>query len=318
MSGTTAWSVAGVVVQAVVVVAGAPLLVALMRQVKALLEGRVGAGLGQPWRDLRKLLRKEPIAPEGSTVVFTAAPAVALSSLLLITAAAPFLTTTSPLDGVADLYAVVSLLLVGSIALALAGLDTGSAFGGMGSSRTVTVAALAEPTLLVAGFALSVRVGSSNLASLVEHGQHQPSAILSPATLLAAVALWIVVVAEAGRLPVDNPSTHLELTMIHEATILEYAGRDLAVVELGSAMRLAILLGLWANLFLPWGVATSAGPAALAVGAVVFVGKVAALGVVLSAAEVLMAKWRLFRVPELLAGSFLFGVLAVSSSFFLA
>lgn len=318
MNAVTSWSVLGVVVQVLLVLAGAPVLVALMRQVRARLEGRVGAGLGQPWRDLRKLMRKEPIAPDGSTIIFTAAPAVALSSMVLIAAAAPFITTTSPLDGVADLYAVVSLLLVASIALALAGLDTGSAFGGMGSSRTVTVAALAEPTLLVAGFALSVRVGSSNLASLVEHGQRAPGTILSPATLLAAVALWIVVVAEAGRLPVDNPSTHLELTMIHEATILEYAGRDLALVELGSAMRLAVLLGLWGNLFLPWGVATTAGPGALALGAVVFVVKVAVLGAVLAASEVFMAKWRLFRVPELLAGSFLFGVLAVSSSFFLA
>jgi formate hydrogenlyase subunit 4 len=312
------WAVVGVVLQVAVVVVGAPFLVALMRQVRARLEGRAGAGLVQPWRDLRKQLGKEPIAPEGSTVVFTAAPAVVLSSLLLIVAAAPFVATTSPLDGVADLYAVVSLLLVGSVALALAGLDTGSAFGGMGSSRAVTVAALAEPTLLVAGFALSVRVGSSNLASLVEDGQHAPAAILSPATLLAAVALWIVVVAEAGRLPVDNPSTHLELTMIHEATILEYAGRDLAVVELGSAIRLAVLLSLWGSLFLPWGVATTAGPGSLALGAVVLVAKVAVLGAVLATAEVFMAKWRLFRVPELLAGSFLFGVLAVSSSFFLA
>ena len=308
----------GLVLQVVVVVVGAPFLVALMRQVRAWLEGRAGAGLLQPWRDLRKQLGKEPIAPEGSTIVFTAAPVVVLSSLLLITAAAPFVTTTSPLDGVADLYAVVSLLLLGSVALALAGLDTGTAFGGMGSSRGITVAALAEPTLLVAGFALSVRVGSSNLASLVEHGQRAPGTILSPATLLAAVALWIVVVAEAGRLPVDNPSTHLELTMIHEATILEYAGRDLAVVELGSAIRLAILLSLWGNLFLPWGVATTAAPGALALGLLVFVAKVAGLGVVLAGAEVFMAKWRLFRVPELLAGSFLFGVLAVSSSFFLA
>jgi formate hydrogenlyase subunit 4 len=161
-------------------------------------------------------------------------------------------------------------------------------------------------------------VGSSNLASLVEHGQRAPGTILSPATLLAAVALWIVVVAEAGRLPVDNPSTHLELTMIHEATVLEYAGRDLAVVELGAALRLTVLLGLWASLFLPWGVATTAGPGHLALGILAFVAKVALLGAVLAAAEVFMAKWRLFRVPELLAGSFLFGVLAVSSSFFLA
>jgi formate hydrogenlyase subunit 4 len=318
VSGWTTWSVVGVVVQLATVVAGAPFLVALMRQIRARLEGRAGPGLGQPWRDLRKQLRKEPIAPEGSTAVFTAAPAVVLSSTLLIAAAVPLISTTSTLDGVADLYAVVSLLLVGSIALALAGLDTGSAFGGMGSSRTVTVAALAEPTLLVAGFALSVGVGSSNLASLVEHVQEAPSESLSPATLLAAVALWIVVVAEAGRLPVDNPATHLELTMIHEATILEYAGRDLAMVELGSAMRLAILLGLWGNLFLPWGVATAATPAALALGVVVFIVKGGVLGAVLGASEVFMAKWRLFRVPELLAGSFLFGVLAVSSSFFLA
>lgn len=318
MSMETGWRVAGVVWQLLVVVAGAPLLLGLMRQVRARLEGRAGAGIVQPWRDLRKLLRKEPIAPEGSTLIFTAAPAVVMSALLLISAAVPLVATTSPLDRVADLYAVVSLLLLGTVALALAGLDTGSAFGGMGSSRMITVAALAEPTLLVAGFALSVPVGSSNLATLVEHSQRDASALLTPAALLAAVALGIVVVAEAGRLPVDNPTTHLELTMIHEATILEYAGRDLAVVELSSSIRMVVLLGVWINLFLPWGVATSSAPGALALGTAVFVVKIAALGALLAAAEVFMAKWRLFRVPELLAGSFLFGVLAVSSSFFLA
>lgn len=304
--------------QLVVVVAVAPILLGLTRQVHSRMEGRVGAGLFQPWRDLRKQLRKEPIAPAGSTVVFTSAPAIVTSSLLLITAAAPLVTTTSPVDRFADLYAVVSLLLVGSVVLALAGLDTGSAFGGMGSSRMITVAALAEPTFLVAVFALAIPVGSSNLAALVEHGQHSPSALLSPGALLAAVALGIVVVAEAGRLPVDNPTTHLELTMIHEATILEYAGRDLALVELSSSIRLVVLLGIWANLFLPWGVATSAAPGALAVGLIVFVVKVALLGSVLAFAEVFMGKWRLFRVPELLAGSFLFAVLAVTSTFFLA
>jgi formate hydrogenlyase subunit 4 len=318
MSGTSFWAVVGVLLQLLVVVAGAPVLIGLMRQVRARLEGRAGAGILQPCRDLLKQVRKEPIAPSGSTPVFTAAPAVVMSSTLLVAASIPLLSTTSPLDSTADLYAVVSLLLVGSIAVALAGIDTGSAFGGMGSSRTVTVATLAEPTLLVAGFALAVRAGTSNLASLVEHAQQAPSSILAPASLLAAVALWIVVVAEAGRLPVDNPATHLELTMIHEATILEYAGRDLAVVELGSAMRLTVLLGLWGTLFLPWGVAAAAAPGALVLGAVVFALKVAVLGVVLAVSEVFMAKWRLFRVPELLAGSFLFGVLAVSSSFFLA
>lgn len=319
MSETGAgWATVGVLLQLTLVVLGAPYLVALMRQIRARMEGREGAGMGQPWRDLRKQLRKEPISPDGSTWVFVAAPSLLMSSTLLIAAVAPFITTTSPLDGIADLYAVVSLLLLGSVAVSLAGLDTGTAFGGMGSSRTVTVAALAEPTLLLTGFALSVRAGSSNLASIVEHGQQNPSSVFSPGILLAAVALWMVVVAEAGRLPVDNPSTHLELTMIHEATILEYAGRDLAVVELSSAIRLGILLGLWANFFIPWGVPTTATPLALVAGVLVLVAKVGLLGAVLAASEVFMAKWRLFRVPELLAGSFLFGVLAVSSSFFLA
>jgi len=314
----TPGAVVGVAIQLALLIVAAPYLVGVMRQVRARLEGRAGAGIGQPWRDLRKQLTKEAISPEGSSWVFTAAPPVLLASTLVIAAVAPFVTTVSPLDSVADLFAVVALLLLGTVALALAGLDTGTAFGGMGASREITVAALAEPTILLAGFALSARVGSTNLAAIVERSQDAPAEVLSPASLLAAVALAVVVVAEAGRLPVDNPSTHLELTMIHEAMVLEYAGRDLALVEFASALRLTVLLGLWANLFLPWGVATTASPGALAIGAAAFALKVAVLGAALAGAEVFMAKLRLFRVPELLAGSFLFGVLAVSSSFFLA
>ena len=304
-----------VVLQLVLVVAGAPLLVGLMRQVRARLEERAGAGLGQPWRDLRKQLVKEPIKPYGSSWVFSVAPPVLLSSTLVIAAVAPFVSTVSPLDGVADLFAVVALLLLGPVALALAGLDTGTAFGGMGASREMTVAALAEPTILLAGFALSARVGSSNLAAIVEGSLTDATRVLSPVSLLAGIAFAVVVIAEAGRLPVDNPATHLELTMIHEAMVLEYAGRDLAVVEFASALRLAVLLGLGASLFLPWGVATSASPGALLLALIAFAVKVALLGAALAAAEVFLAKLRLFRVPELLAGSFLFGVLAVSVSF---
>jgi formate hydrogenlyase subunit 4 len=311
-------STVGVVIQLVLMIVVAPYLVGMMRQVRARLEGRAGAGIGQPWRDLRKQFRKEPMSPEGSSWVFAAAPAVLVATTVVIAAVTPFVATVSPLNGVADLFAVVALLLLGTVALALAGLDTGTAFGGMGASREITVAALAEPTILLAGFALSARVGSTNLSAIVERGQHSPGDVLSPATLLAAVALAVVVVAEAGRLPVDNPSTHLELTMIHEAMVLEYSGRDLALVEFASALRLTVLLGLWANLFLPWGVATTAAPVSLVIGVGAFVVKVAVLGAVLAAGEVFMAKLRLFRVPELLAGSFLFGVLAVSSSFFLA
>jgi len=308
-------SVIGVLLQLALVLLGAPLLVGLMRQVRARLEGRAGAGFGQPWRDLRKLLAKEPIKPYASSWVFTAAPPVLLSSTLVIAAVAPFISTVSPLDGVADLFAVVALLLLGPVALALAGLDTGTAFGGMGASREITVAALAEPTILLAGFALSARVGSSNLAAIVEGSLTDATRVISPVSLLAAIAFAVVVIAEAGRLPVDNPATHLELTMIHEAMVLEYSGRDLAVVEYASALRLAVLLGLGASLFLPWGIATSASPGALLLALIAFAVKVGLLGAALAAAEVFLAKLRLFRVPELLAGSFLFGVLAVSASF---
>ncbi|AXB45269.1 formate hydrogenlyase [Amycolatopsis albispora] len=310
--------IVGAVVQPVLIVTGAPVLVGMMRQVRARLEGRAGAGVMQPWRDLRKLFGKERITPRGTSEVFRVAPLVLVATTLVVTVVAPFVTTDSAVDPAADLFAVVALLALGAVALALAGLDTGTAFGGMGASREMTILALVEPTLLVAIFALSVRVGSTNLAAIVSATVHDPGRVISPASLLAAVALIVVIIAETGRLPVDNPSTHLELTMVHEAMILEYAGPDLALVELASAMRLSVFLGLLANLFLPWGVATTAAPLALLVGVVALVVKIGVLGALLAAGEVFLAKLRLFRVPELLAGSFLLALLAVGASFFLA
>jgi formate hydrogenlyase subunit 4 len=308
----------GAAAQVAVVAGGSPLLVGLMRQVRARLEGRAGAGVGQPWRDLRKLARKEPITPRGTGPAFRVAPLLLAATVLVVVAAAPFLTTASPLDPVADLFAVVALLALGTVALALAGLDTGTAFGGMGASREMTIMALVEPTILLAVFALSVRVGSTNLAAIVTSTLDDPARVISPVSLLAAVALAVVTIAETGRLPVDNPATHLELTMIHEAMVLEYAGPDLALVEWASAMRLTVLLGLLATLFAPWGIASAAGLAALPLATVAFAAKVAALGALLAAGEVFAAKLRLFRVPELLAGSFLLALLAVAASFFLA
>jgi formate hydrogenlyase subunit 4 len=236
---------------------------------------------------------------------------------LVLAAAVPLLTTASPLDHAADLFAVVGLLALGTVTLALAALDTGTAFGGMGASREMTILALVEPTILVAVFALSARVGSTNLAEIVTTTLHDPLRVASPASLLAAAALVIVVIAETGRLPVDNPATHLELTMIHEAMVLEYAGTDLALIEWASSMRLTVLLGLLTSLFLPWGIA-DASLAALPLALAALVAKAAVLGIGLATVEVFIAKLRLFRVPELLAGSFVLAVLAVASSFFLA
>ena len=288
----------------------APFVVGIARAVRARLEGRGGGRLAQPWRDLRKLLRRAPNSPADASLIFVAAPPVLMATSLLVAGAAPFVTATGVTGG-ADLIVVVGLLLLGAVALALAGLDTGTAFGGMGASREITIAALVEPTLLLSVFALSVRVGSTDLATIVSAGATDPASVFTPASLLAAAALAIATLAECGRIPVDNPSTHLELTMVHEAMALEYSGRDLALVEWASALRLTILLGLFANLFVPWGVATSLTPVALLVGAAGLVIKVGLLAAVLGAVEVFAAKLRLFRVPELLAGSFALALLAV-------
>jgi formate hydrogenlyase subunit 4 len=218
---------------------------------------------------------------------------------------------------VGDLLVLVYLLLLGTVFLSLAGLDPGTPFGGMGSSREMTVAALAEPTVALAIFALALSAGSTNLDQIVARTLADPAAALSPGHMLAFAALFVVMLAETGRLPVDNPATHLELTMVHEAMVLEYAGPRLALVELGAALRLTVYLGLLATLFVPWGIATHAGPAALAVGVVAFVVKVGLLGAALAAAEVFLAKLRLFRIPELLAGSFLLALLAVTTAFVL-
>ena len=287
---------------------GAPLVIGLMRQVRARLEGRAGGGLLQPWRDIVKQLGKQQITPAGTTALFA----------LLIAAIAPLVATGSPLDPAADLVAVVGLLFLGTVALTLAAIDSGTSFGGMGASREITIAALVEPTILLAVFALSIPAGSANLGALVDNTLTHPGQVLSLAGVLAFVALVIVIIAETGRLPVDNPATHLELTMVHEAMVLEYAGPRLALVEWAAAMRLTVLLALLSNLFLPWGIAgTHPAAAGVAVGIAAIAVKVTVLAVLLAASEVFIAKLRLFRVPELLAGSFLLALLAVTAADFL-
>jgi formate hydrogenlyase subunit 4 len=301
--------------QVLVLVAVSPLVVGLMRTVRARLEGRVGAGIAQPWRDLRKLLAKESLRADGTSWVSVAGPVLLMASSLVVCALTPVLGTVTFDRAPDDLFVVVSVLLLGTVAVALVGLDAGSAFGGMGSSRHMTIAALVEPTLLLSVYALSIPVGSSVLSQIVAARLDDPASIASPVSLLSLLALTIAVVAETGRLPVDNPATHLELTMIHEAMVLESSGRDLAWLELGSWLRLSALLGLLMTLLVPWGVLDVVTAPGLLVAVVAFVAKLAAAACVLSAVEVGMAKVRLFRVPELLAGSFALAFLAVTASY---
>ena len=308
-------SVVVIVIQLVLAVAVTPVLIGVMRTTRARLEGRVGGGIGQPWRDLRKLLSKEPTRAPGSTPVLTLAPILLMASSLVLCALIPLASTLALASVPGDLFVVVSVLLIGTVALALLGLESGSAFGGMGSSRHMVIAALVEPTVLLSIYALSVPAGTSALAAIVQARRADPASLLNPVSLLAIFALVVVVIAETGRLPVDNPSTHLELTMIHEAMILESGGRDLGWLELGSWLRLTALLGLVANLALPWGIGQDAAPLTLLIGIVAVTVKVLVLGAVLAAAEVFIAKLRLFRVPELLAGSFVLAFLSVSASY---
>ena len=315
MTGATPLADAALVVtQVTLVTLGGPLLLGVMRKVRARLEGRVGAPISQPLADVRKLLAKGRVHPRESSWVFAAGPAVLLATTLAAAAVAP-LVSVRPFGATsADFFAVVFVLLLGSVALALGALDTGTAFAGMGASRSTTVAALAEPALFVAILALAIPARTSNLPRLVLLGLDHPASLAGPARLLALASLLVVILAETGRLPVDNPATHLELTMIHEAMVLEYAGRDLALVTLGESARLALLLAILVNLATPWGVAVHPGAAWVILGTVTLAAKVTLAGALIAVVEVGLAKLRLFRLPELLAGGFLLALLGVISA----
>ncbi len=308
--------VALALLQVLIVAGGAPLLVGTVRTMKARLTGRRGPRPLQPYADLAKLLRKGTVVSTTTSWIFRATPYVLTATMLVAALIVPVMLARPVLD-FAGLVLLMYLFVFGTFFLALAGLDAGSAFGGMGSSREVAVAALAEPTIMIAILALALRAETTNLGAIVERFAVDPLLAANPGHLLAFGALFIVMLAETGRLPVDNPATHLELTMIHEAMVLEYSGRHLALVEWASAMKLFLFMALLANLFFPWGMPASAAPLALLLGLLVLVVKLLVLATGLAVIETLVAKLRLFRVPELLAGSFALAVLSVLSVFLL-
>jgi len=295
----------------------APGVVGLVRWLKARLQNRRGAPPWQPYRELRKLFQKEVVVSRHASWLFHLAPFVVFASTLAVAVIVPVLAVPLLVDRIGDLLVVVYLLLLGTFFLALAGLDPGSAFGGMGASREVTVAALAEPTLAVAIFALARSAGSTNLGEIAARTTADPLSAVSPGHLLAFAALFIVMLAETGRLPVDNPATHLELTMIHEAMVLEYSGRYLALIEWAAALKFLVFFILLGNLFVPWGLARALTLEAVMTAVGVFAVKVVVLAVAVAVLETRVAKLRLFRVPELLSASFVLALLAVTSSFLL-
>jgi formate hydrogenlyase subunit 4 len=297
-----------------VLLALAPLVRGGARKLKAAFQGRLGPPLLQAWYDLAKLLRKEPVRSDVSSWVFVAGPRVYFATAVAATALVPAVFAGAPLEQAGGVIVLVGLLALGRFALAAAALDTGSPFGGMGSSREMTVAALAEPALVVSLFTVALWGGSLNLGDLVRTAS-QRGLSAHPSDLLAAAALFVVLIAEAGRVPVDNPDTHLELTMIHEAMVLEYSGADLALVEWASALKELLFMTVLVNLFLPVGLASSAGALEMAMASALYLGKLFLLAVALTLVEVTNAKLRLFRVPELMAACFGLGFLALAIRF---
>lgn len=307
-----AQAIALILAQAAVLLCVSPAIVGLINKVKARLQCRQGAGILQPYADLKKLFRKQPVLSTTTTWIFTATPYIVFASTVTAGLLIPVIASQMPLNFAGNIIVFVYLLALGRFFLILAGLDSGSSFGGMGSSREAIVASLTEPAMIMAIFAIALTAGSTNLSTIVHRTALLEGIATDPsARLMAISAVFIVALAETGRVPVDNPATHLELTMVHEAMVLEYSGRYLALLEWASAIKLLVFLTLIANVFAPWGIATSFTPMALSIGLAVYLIKVAGLALLIGTIECMFAKLRLFRVTDLLGVAFILALLGL-------
>lgn len=287
----------------------APLLTGFVRKAKARLLRRQGPSPFQPYRDLLRLLRKEAVVADNASWLFRTAPYLIFAATWVAAALVPTFATNLTFSWTADLIAIVALLASARFFLALAGMDVGTSFGGIGSSREVMIASLAEPAMIMIIFILALVAGATQLSTIAEF-MLSPEVGLRVSLGLALIALIIVAIAENARIPVDNPATHLELTMVHEAMVLEYSGRHLAMMEFAASLKLLVYVSLIACVFLPWGlVAAGAGFAAYLMGSVAYVAKLALAGSLLAIFETSIAKMRVFRVPEFLGAALMLGLL---------
>jgi formate hydrogenlyase subunit 4 len=288
----------------------APLLTGFVRKVKARLLRRQGPPLLQPYRDLIRLLRKDVVLAESASWLFRAAPYIIFAATWVAASLVPTFRTGLLFSWIADLIAIIALLGSARFFLALAGLDVGTSFGGIGSSREVMIASLAEPAMLMIVFTLALVAGSTQLSTMA--GFLVSSEVGLRVSLgLALIALIMVAIAENARIPVDNPATHLELTMVHEAMVLEYSGRHLALIELSAAIKLLLYISLIACIFVPWGLASpDATVVEFAIGLFAYLLKLGLGGFLLGVFETSIAKMRVFRVPEFLGAALMLGLLA--------
>jgi formate hydrogenlyase subunit 4 len=306
-----------VVLQLTALLAIAPLVNGFIKALKARFQVRRGPGVLQPYRDLSKLFRKRMVVPDTASWLFSACPYVVFTTALTVGLLIPMMAADAPLSLFGGVLAAVYLLGLGRFFLALGGLDTGSSFGGLGSSREMTISAIAEPAMMLAVFTVAIGAGSTNLSEVAKAAVGQSWRFLAPSQMLAFSALFIVLIAETGRIPVDNPATHLELTMIHEAMVLEYSGPYLALIEWGASIKQLVLMTLLINAFFPFGLSTDWSASGVLVSLGYFLVKLLILSCLVVLVETTNAKLRLFRVPELLAVAFVLSALALVSTFIL-
>ena len=292
-------------------VALAPLFLGWVNQCRAWLQNRKAPSLLLPYRSIRKLFHKDAVLAEGASPLFRAAPYVVFGAMVAVASIIPSMGTGLPFTSVADAIALVGLLATARVFMALAAMDIGTAFGTLGARREMMVGFLAEPALLMVIFVASLLSATTALPLIAERLATQAPA-LNPSLAFTAVAFTMVLLAENARIPVDNPATHLELTMIHEAMLLEYSARHLALMEWAAALKLFNYAGIGFALFVPWGVSTGEPePAALLLSIPVLIGKLAVAGVWLALIETLSAKLRVMRAPEFLSTAFMFAVLGL-------
>ncbi len=304
------------ILQIVILLATAPLFVGWIRMLKCWFQGRISASLFQPYRDIIKLFSKDVVLAENASWIFRFTPYLVFGTTVLAGGIIPILSVDLPLSATADVIALVALFAMARFFTALAGMDIGTAFGGMGSSREMTIASLAEPAMLMAIFTVSLVSHSTSLPQIVQVLGHGPL-VLRPSLAFALLSFILISLAETGRVPVDNPATHLELTMIHEAMMLEYSGRHLALMEWAGMMKLFLFAALGIASFFPWGIAAIGNLTAVPSAFLFLIIKLGIIGLVIVMIETGLAKMRIFRVTEFLGSAFLFATLGMISYFIL-
>lgn len=298
------------ILQLIFVPVVSPLAIGVIKKIKAKFQNRQGASVLQPYRDLWKLMHKDEVISSDASWIFRHTPFIMFAITIVVGASIPLFASFLQNTLTSDLLLIAYALGAGTFFLALAGLDTGGGFGGFGSSREMTIFSLAEGGMLLSFFSVALMIGTTNLFVISNAGTLVATQFFLPA-ILAFVGFFIVLLAETGRFPFDNPATHLELTMIHEAMILEYSGKRLALMEWAAANKFFIFVAIGANMFFPYGIAQTPNFSSVLLGILVLLVKIGLVAVVIATTESFMAKFRFFRLPDLLVTSFILSAVAI-------